>query len=75
MTGSEAMRQARAAMRRYLSEAKELTPQTAKSYGLTFRAYEGRWNLYSIDLDQWHVTVSDNDGQIEHIADCSAVDG
>ena len=70
---SEAIILAGDTMQRFLSETREHTTDQARRYGLTLREYEGRWNVYSIDLDQWHVIVSDNGGRISQILDCSRV--
>ena len=64
MTREQACSKATETMLEYLCCAPEISKASAKSYGLIWRAIAGRWDHYSIDIDQWHLIVSDNGGYV-----------
>lgn len=42
-------------------------------HGLKHRYREGRWDVYSVDIAQWHILISDNGGRVVSALDCSKV--
>lgn len=35
-----------------------------EEHNIKLRKYEGRWNIYSVDISHWHIQLSDNGGKI-----------
>jgi hypothetical protein len=66
-TKAFAILKAKQAMRLFLTRG--LVAPTFK-----WRTKDGRWDIYSIDVDQWHISIKDN-GAIVSCIDCTPIDG
>ena len=71
MTKEDAITTAQTKFREYMAKGEIGEQGNSRKFGFVWRAREGRFDLYSIDLDQWHVTVSDNGAAIESCLDCT----
>jgi hypothetical protein len=38
-------------------------------HGMKHRYRDGRWDIYSMDIAQWHIQISDNGGKIVNITE------
>jgi hypothetical protein len=46
-----------------------LLTRGVKQYGVTHRYLDGRWDVYSMDIGQWHILINDG-GKIVYAMPC-----